>query len=148
MYNADEVHLDQTIYDRSNDIDNIGDSGEVSGMNIDVVTEGGDIVDNEMCVFKRGVCTTHNIKGNKMTVNTKKWKKEKYGYGWVTAQRRRLNILVLCIQDYSVSIDDCKSPVMNIGDSIGHMGSSPGISGEGLVLRNSNTSLKGKVTQT
>ena len=61
-------------------------------MNIDVVTEVGDIVDNEMCVFKRGVCTTHNIKGNKMTVNTKKWKKKKYGYGWVTAQQRRLNL--------------------------------------------------------
>ena len=35
------------------------------------------------CQFKRGVCTTHNCKADRVTLNEKKWGKISTGYGWV-----------------------------------------------------------------
>ena len=38
-----------------------------------------------VCSFtKKGVCATHNIKGDVLKTKTKVWRKKKYGYGWVT----------------------------------------------------------------
>ena len=38
-----------------------------------------------VCSFtKKGVCVTHNIKGDVLKTKTKVWRKKKYGYGWVT----------------------------------------------------------------
>ena len=37
--------------------------------------------DIPVCVFKRGWCKTHNIKGDRRTTKTRKWTKKKYGYG-------------------------------------------------------------------
>ena len=39
------------------------------------------------CVFKRGKCSTHNLKGIKNVISTKKWMKKKFGFGWVTSKR-------------------------------------------------------------
>ena len=48
------------------------------------------------CEFTRkGMCKTHKIKGNMMEVKTKKWKKKKFDYGWVTTTTIR----------YSCSLD-------------------------------------------
>ena len=39
------------------------------------------------CSFERGVCTTHRVRGNKTGVSTsKKWRKLKNGFGWVTSK--------------------------------------------------------------
>ena len=41
----------------------------------------------QLCAFKRSMCLTHKIKGNKKTVTSKKWSKLRYGYRWVTTKK-------------------------------------------------------------
>ena len=54
----------------------------------DIKTGGGgdNVSDMPVCVFKRGWCKQHKIKGDKTTRKFKKWVKKRYGYGygWVT----------------------------------------------------------------
>ena len=40
----------------------------------------------DICVFKRGVCQVHKLKGKKSVNKTKKWGKVKSGYGWIYSQ--------------------------------------------------------------
>ena len=35
------------------------------------------------CQFRRGVCTTHDCKADRITLNEKKWGEISSGYGWV-----------------------------------------------------------------
>ena len=67
----DELHV---IHDmrRSGD-DNISDM------------RNGDAGSVQICEFKRGWCSTHKIKGDKIQKKVKKWTKKKFGYGWVTS---------------------------------------------------------------
>ena len=49
------------------------------------------------CVFKRGVCQVHKIKGKKSVHKTKKWGQVKSGYGWIYSQTVR----------YTCPMDSC-----------------------------------------
>ena len=67
----------------------------------------GDVNDDVVtveCMFKRGVCQAHKIKGNKSVHKTKKWGQVKSGYGWIYSQTVR----------YTCPMDSCldrqKSP--------------------------------------
>ena len=48
---------------------------------------GGGITGSNDCLFKRGICTQHKIKGKKTIVSSKKWTKKKFGFGWVTSKK-------------------------------------------------------------
>ena len=67
----------------------------------------GDVNDDVVtveCMFKRGVCQVHKIKGKKSVHKTKKWGQVKNGYGWIYSQTVR----------YTCPMDSCldrqKSP--------------------------------------
>ena len=70
----------------------------------------------QLCAFKRGMCLTHKIKGNKKTVTGKKWSKLKYGYRWVTKKieyswdYKMSNISDT--KDMNIDKDDCRSPAV------------------------------------
>ena len=51
------------------------------------MNDPGSIDGTEDCVFKRGVCSQHKTKGDKMRSKTKVWKKRKFDYGWVTVTK-------------------------------------------------------------
>ena len=57
--------------------------------NTENTLEGGRVVSQPDCQFRRGYCTKHNIKGTKTVTNSKKWTKKKHGYGWSTIRRLR-----------------------------------------------------------
>ena len=38
---------------------------------------------DENCEFRRGVCINHDVKGEKVTINEKKWGKKSTGFGWI-----------------------------------------------------------------
>ena len=64
-------------------VDNVCNTQDVISMN---EVEGGGSVE-QPCEFKRGICKTHNIKGNKTVVKSKKWAAKKTGFGWVTSSK-------------------------------------------------------------
>ena len=51
--------------------------------------ENSDVDDVPECVFYRGSCKQHKIKGDKTVVKVKKWVKKKNGYGWLTTNVTR-----------------------------------------------------------
>ena len=76
---------------------------EIGGVNDQSVRKMNDIEDLE-CTFKRGVCVKHKLKGNKMTLNSKKWGEKKNGtYGWI----HRKKVVFKCIHksDELLSVD-------------------------------------------
>ena len=136
-----------------NQTDNVSGSGEISVVKTNIVSEGDSMMhgDEPQCVFSRGICKIHKLKGDKKTVSTKKWKKKKYGYGWVTVKETQYSCGYRAgnateYQEILVSEDNCKSPVMNIGDSNRCSDSIIGISREGLFM-GCDASLKGKVSK-
>ena len=59
------------------------DDGE-SGHELIENIENSDANDGPECVFYRGNCKQHKIKGDKTVVKVKKWVKKKNGFGWLT----------------------------------------------------------------
>ena len=55
--------------------------------NTENTVEGGGVVSQPDCQFRRGYCTKHKIKGTKTVTNTKKWTKKNHGYGWSTIRK-------------------------------------------------------------
>ena len=69
------------------------------------------------CEFTRKVmCKIHNIKGNIMEVKTEKWKKKKFGYGWVTTTMIK----------YSCSLDSVGQIRSENDSQVQHSDLSPG----------------------
>ena len=69
------------------------------------------------CEFTRkGMCKTHKIKGNGMEVKSKKWKKKKFDYSWVTTTMVR----------YSCSLDSVRQMEPENTSQIQHSDLSPG----------------------
>ena len=150
---VEKGQVDQTMIEEGDKADNFGDSGEMSVVKTNIVSEGEDMMhgDEPQCKFRRGICKTHNLKGDKKTVSIKKWKKKKYGYGWVTAKETQYSCGYRAGNDTEyqkilISEDNCRSPVTNIGDSNGCSGSVIGISREGLFTE-CDASLKGKMSK-
>ena len=72
---------------------------------------------SQECEFTRkGMCKIHNIKGNRMEAKTKKWKKKKFGYGWVTTTTIR----------YSCSLDSVGQIRSENDSQVQHSDLSPG----------------------
>ena len=44
---------------------------------------------DEECVYKRGYCLLHKLKGEKRTIKSKRWGAVKNGYGWIHSSRVR-----------------------------------------------------------
>ena len=44
---------------------------------------------DEECVYKRGYCLLHKLKGEKRTIKSKRWGAVKNGYGWIHSSRDR-----------------------------------------------------------
>ena len=136
---VEKGQLDQTMGEGGNKTDNCGNSGEMGGVRTNIESMGGDMRhgDEPQCEFRRGVCLTHKLKGNKKTLSIKKWKKKKYGYGWVTVKETQYSCSYRAgntteYQDIMNSEGNCKSPARNIGDISGCSGSVLGINREGL----------------
>ena len=55
--------------------------------------------DSNKCVFKRGVCTKHKLKGKKITNNSKRWGQKKEGYGWIYSK----TVKYICPHDKCLS---------------------------------------------
>ena len=47
--------------------------------------KSGDTEGVQICEFKRGWCSTHKIKGDKIQKKVKKWTRKEFGCGWVTS---------------------------------------------------------------
>ena len=62
------------------------------------------------------MCKIHNIKGNRIEAKTKKWKKKKFGYGWVTTTTIR----------YSCSLDSVGQIQSENVSQVQHSDLSPG----------------------
>ena len=77
--------------------------GELDSM--DGGEDGMMMVETKKCEFKRGVCTEHKVKGNKMVNSTKKWQEKKSGYGWVTI--RRVTYTCSYRQNIPLKTDNC-----------------------------------------
>ena len=62
---------------------------------------------DENCEFRRGVCLTHDIKGEKVTINEKKWGKKSTGFGWIYRKKVkyicRAEKFTLTVPDISTS---------------------------------------------
>ena len=136
---VEKGQLDQTMGDGGNKTDNCGNSGEMGVVRTNIESMGGDMShgDEPQCEFRRGVCLTHKLKGNKKTLSIKKWKKKKYGYGWVTVKETQYSCSYRAgntteYQDIMNSEGNCRSPARNIGDISGCSGSVLGINREGL----------------
>ena len=98
----------------------------------------------QLCAFKRSMCLTHKIKGNKKTVTSKKWSRLKNGYRWVTTKKIEYSwdykmSNISDTQDMNIDKDDCRSPAVQIFLKF------MGIFCLGGRLRNSEDSLKVKV---
>ena len=76
------------------------------------------------CSFERGVCTTHRVRGIKTGVTTsKKWRKLKNGFGWVTSKVNvyscpRRNELTQLSPDQPTSNEPSLSLVVDIARDI------------------------------
>ena len=152
MDNTDGGQIDDVRNDVDNNDDDVDNNGVVHQVDNNITTDDRSMVGNEdvqLCVFKRGMCITHDIKGIKKTVSNKKLSKKKYGHGWVTVNKTEYSCEYKAgnnseSQDMVVNTVNCRSPA-NIGISKFDGNSSPGISRVGE-LRNSEFSMKGKVT--
>ena len=61
------------------DVDNKDDM-TTKKKSMDDMRPGDDNNETGMCVFKRGICQEHNIKGKKLTTKRQVWKKRKYNH--------------------------------------------------------------------
>ena len=65
---------------------------------------------SDECMFERGICKLHRVCGIKVgTTNTKKWKKLKYGHGWVTT---RVN-MYSCPERTKLTLLSTNQPINN-----------------------------------
>ena len=70
----------------------------------------GDVNDDVVtveCMFKRGVCQVHKIKGKKSVHKTKKWGQVRSGYGWIYSQTVRYTCPVDSCHVHHVGKDNC-----------------------------------------
>ena len=68
--------------------------------------------DGNMCVFKRGICQEHKIKGTKMTTKRQVWKKRKYDYGYVTVSKTTYSCVMT--STHSTEPDKIGSSMANV----------------------------------
>ena len=98
MVGSNKLRVEKAVVDNKDHITEKAEllddnSGRVGGKHKDELDsmDGGEdgmmAVETKKCEFKRGVCTEHKLKGDKMVNTTKKWQKKKAGYGWVTIRR-------------------------------------------------------------
>ena len=110
--------------------DGVPSGGAVENTANDNVAVGGG---TELCEFKKGICTLHNIKGKKIVTSSKKWTQKKDGYGWVTSRKvtyscgYRTKARIVTPVD-STNESSAKSPVCSSSNGESNFGSSYGLS--------------------
>ena len=71
------------------------------------------------CKIKRGNCLTHNIPAEKRTTSTKRWGKQKHGFGWIYGKK----VTWICrMKSKALEVSDISSI-----DSVNQMDETPAI---------------------